>query len=323
MRPAFCLRMKIGKNGEIVAFEPEIARARLAANLLYEDVQAVLEGSESPDNPAFKYREQLFAAREMANARENYRVDQGAIIIRKTESKVTLEERDGDIIVRLEPESPNYDASRIVGELMVAASAEFARWATEHDLPLIYRTQNVTVPREYAGVWEKPEDMARIMRSLAHSILETSPRPHAALGLPCYAPVTSPIRRYADLVNEAQAMHFIAKGSPRWTEEELEKLLDSFSPDLEAASQVQRFRPRYWKLLYLKQLGEKEWIPAVITEENDNFVSVSALDGALFLRGRRGLFDERAVPGMNVMIRAGKVNPLYNESQILEVLPIE
>ena len=84
----------------------------------------------------------------------------------------------------------------LVAETMILASAAVAEWARERGLPMLHRTQDVALPKEYAGVWTAPQDMARIMRALTPSSLELQARPHAALGLPRYTPVTSPLRRY-------------------------------------------------------------------------------------------------------------------------------
>ena len=234
-----------------------------------------------------------------------------------------LEGGGEDVKVDLVLEEHGVDAERLVAEMMVLASGALADWALERGVPLIHRTQNVTVPRECAGVWSEPEDLARVMRSLTPSILEVAPRPHAALALSRYAPATSPLRRYADLVNEAQALAWLESGAPRWGAEELERLLSGFTPSLEAVGHAQKFRPRYWKLLYFRQQGDQEWWPAVITEENESFVNISLPDKGISARGRRQQFDERAAPGMRVRVRLGKVNPLYNEIHILEAVPEE
>ena len=73
---------------------------------------------------------------------------------------------------------------------------------------------------------------------------------------------SSPLRRYPDMINEAQIIHFLETGKPRWTREELDALLPLLNTHLDAAGQVQRFRPRYWKLLYFRQQGDKKWWPA-------------------------------------------------------------
>ena len=161
------------------------------------------------------------------------------------------------------------------------------------------------------------------MRSLVPSILDTEPRPHAALGLPRYAPMTSPLRRYADLVNEAQLLSQVLDDAPRFSQEELQEMLLSLRISLDGASQIQRFRPRYWKCLYFRQQGDRIWWPGVVTEENELFVSVNLPEQDIFVRGKRRVFDERTCPGMPVEIRIGKVNPLYNEMQILEACAAE
>ena len=236
---------------------------------------------------------------------------------------IRLEGEGAELRVDVAPDDPAPDAQMLVAETMILASAAVAEWARERGLPMLHRAQDVALPREYAGVWTAPQDMTRIMRALTPSSLELQARPHAALGLPRYTPVTSPLRRYPDLVNEAQVVHFLRAGQARWDENGLAELLNSLSPVLEAAGQVQRFRPRYWKLLFFRQKGDKVWWPGVITEENDAFVSVSLPDQGLFVRGKRRMFDERACPGMPVEVRLGKVHPLYNEIQIVEAVTLE
>ena len=76
-------------------------------------------------------------------------------------------------------------------------------------------------------------------------------------------------------------------------------------------------------MLYILQEGSRKWWDGIITEENDMAVTVNLPAEGLFVRGKRRLFDERACPGMAVQLRLGKVNPLYNEIQIMEVQPVE
>ncbi len=165
--------------------------------------------------------------------------------------------------------------------------------------------------------------LAKIMKALIPSSLEVEPRPHAALGLERYAQVTSPLRRYPDLVNEAQICAYLGTGNPRWTEDDLKRILDTVLPALDAAGHVQRYRPRYWKLLWFREQGDKAWYDAVVTDESEAFITVSLPVENIQLRGRRNLFDDRAAPGYAVKLRVGKINPLLNEIQILETRSAE
>ena len=136
-----------------------------------------------------------------------------------------------------------------------------------------------------------------------------------------YAPSTSPLRRYPDMINETQIISLLRDGKPRWGKEELDTLLPLLNAHLDAAGQVQRFRPRYWKLLYFKQQGDRWW-PAVITDENDAFVTVNMPKEQMIVRARRQFFGERAHPGQELEIRLGKVHPLQNDFQLLETREI-
>lgn len=100
-------------------------------------------------------------------------------------------------------------------------------------------------------------------------------------------------------------------------------MLSALSLRLEAAGQVQRFRPRYWKYLYIQQQsrihGEQCCWLAEVAEENDMWVSVNLPEVQLGLRGKRALFGEKVFPGQKLRVRLGKVNPLRNEAVILDV----
>lgn len=325
-RPALCIELRVDARGACKACRPFLALVSLAANLNYGDCQAVLDAGEQgaqSGNAAAAHASQLALALELARKRQAVRIASGAVIMDRPEPEIVLEGHGPDLHVDIRKGLQPSDAQMLVAEMMILASAAVAQWAGEHSLPMLHRVQDVALPREYAGIWSSPQDMTRIMRALIPSSLEIQPRPHAALGLAAYTPVTSPLRRYSDLVNEAQIMHYLRNGSPLWNTDSLADLLGSLSLALDAVGRVQRFRPRYWKLLYFQQQGDKIWWPGIVTEENDAFVSVCLPDQAIFVRGRRRLFDDKVYPGMAVQVRIGKVHPLYNAISIVESAAVE
>ena len=193
-----------------------------------------------------------------------------------------------------------------------------AAWAAEKGVPLIHRTQDVAVPQEYYGIWTKPQDIARVVKVLPQAVLSVPARPHVGVGFSAYATITSPLRRYCDLVNEAQILSFLKTGAPVYDSEHLKRLVMQLSARLDAVSQVQRFRPRYWKLLFLKQQGDRAWHEAVVTEETDTAVFLSLPLTQIILRGKRSLFGDRVGAGQQWFVRVGKINPVSNDIQILE-----
>lgn len=318
VRPALLVTCDVDAEGEIVGYEPSFGSACLSANLTYEDCEAVLNGDAT--NAAAPYAEALRMGLDLAKAREARRVLNGAVIISRPDLRIELtgsmDDRDVDVLV--EPESEIPQAHLLVAEHMMLANAAIARWAQEHDLPLLHRTQDVNVPLEFAGVWSHPVDVARVVRVLAPASMETTARLHAGIGERAYAPTTSPLRRYPDFINEAQILHWLRHKEPRWRKDELDAALVQLNARLDAAGQVQRFRPRYWKLVYFRHRPDVWW-PAVITDGNDVLVTVNLPHEQLVVRGRRNLFGERALVGQEVEVRLGKVRPLQGEISVIEV----
>ena len=320
LRPALVVGAHVAPDGTLGEGSFRFASIKVAKNLNYPDCEAALNGEENAASP---FAESLRLAADMSDRRLAYRVEHGAVIIERPEIDFELEGEGADTTVKLKPYPSAPRAQLLVAELMVVANAALAEWAVKNDVPLLFRTQDVAVPKEYAGVWKSAPDIARVVRILVAASLDVSARPHAGMGLAAYSPVTSPLRRFTDLVNEAQLMSMITRGELRWSREELSDMLMHLSIRLEAAGQVQRFRPRYWKYLYIQQQarahGDECCWKAEVAEENDMWVSVSLPEVQLGLRGKRSLFGEKVFPGQELHVRLGKVNPLRNEAVILDV----
>lgn len=326
--PLFLIELEIAPDGEIRECRPGFGTASITANLTYEGCEAALDEECAPEDEAGIGRREAAAphaamlreAAELGALLQAARVARGAIIIERPDTDILLSGENGSITVDLRPARAYPRMQRAVSEIMIAANSAIAAWAKKEGLPLLHRTQDVALPREYAGIWSQPPDIARVVKALTSAILEVAPRPHAGIGTAAYCTVTSPLRRYADLLNEAQVHAWLTTGAPLWDAGALERLLPHLNIRLDAAGQVQRQRPRYWKLLYLQQKGDRALHEGIIAEENDMFVSVALPRYQLTLRGKRPLFGDKVMPGMPVRVRIGKVNPLLGDMTILEAL---
>lgn len=316
--PAFIIYIRLDADGECTGIEPSLALVNMLANLDLAEAEEILNAS-SVDEDKAELAKVLKDALKLSQLLQDKRLTAGAIIIERPDCDVTLEKGDEGYLVHVE-EAPNYDnAHFVVGEIMVTANALLTGWGMERDIPLLYRTQDVVLPKEFFGVWKEPQDIAGIVRHLPPAILEDEPRQHTALGLSAYATFTSPVRRYVDLLNQGQILSFLKDGKPRLEQESLRELMPLLQARRDAVSQVQRFRPRYWKLLFFQQQGEDKWWPGVVADENDAVVTVSLPWAQLLVRGRRKLFDEKIIPGLRLELRLGKVDPLMNDISILDV----
>lgn len=319
-RIAMVVHVRLNEEGDTLEAEPTLCSVAGCSNLDLESCQAALESKEQgSEGPAAAHADMLHTALELALLLQRKRIAAGAVITERPDPIIALQGEGENVKVSIEdgPHAPL--AHLLVGEIMILCNSAMAAWAMERNIAMLYRAQDVALPREFAGIWTEPHDISRVVRALPPATLEASPKRHAGLGLGAYVNITSPIRRYADLVNQGQALHFLKTGTPLYDFAELNALLPLLSARMDAVTQAQRLRPRYWKLLFFRQQGDKHWWDAVIADENDAFVTVSLPWAQLLVRGKRRQFDEKIYPGQHVQLRLGKVNPLLNEIQILEV----
>ena len=326
-RPAMVLDITLSATGEVLSLSPRMAWVELGANLTLPGAQAVLDGPAATVEvtarqivSAAPFGDMLREALELAEKLQRRRVDAGAVITERPDPDVSVEYEDGKARVSVchAPHTPS--AQMVVGEFMILANSGLAAWAAERGIPLLYRTQDVTLPKEFSGVWTEPEDISRIVKHLPPSNIETSPRPHAGLGVSMYAPLTSSIRRYTDLVNMAQILSFLQTGTARLSAEEFASMQPLAAAFSESVGRIQRFRPRYWKLLFYKQMGDRMWWDAVVVDENDAFASLWLPLTQIAIRARRKTMGEKVYPGQKVKVRIGKVDPLHNEIRVLAVM---
>ncbi|WP_254868404.1 ribonuclease catalytic domain-containing protein [Treponema pallidum] len=202
----------------------------------------------------------------------------------------------------------SYESMSMVREFMLLAGEAAARFAFLHNLAFPYVSQErpqlpVQLPAGLAGEYKK-------RRAMKARRVSTTAAVHAALGLSQYSQVTSPLRRYVDLLAHQQLLacidHAYAKapavGSAQ-TNETLALKLAQADEAARQATQAERVSRRHWTLVYflmhphtryeaivLEPLQPRAhvWLPAVALEA----------DVAL---GRQAQFNER------VMLRVVRV----------------
>lgn len=323
-RLAMLVSLLVSARGEVEAVEPRLAAIEIRGNLDLESCEAALQALDAPDadsavpEKALPHAAMLHASLTLARVLQEKRITAGAVITERPDPEVRVSGHGANAKVRIENGPDAFLAHLVVGEFMILCNAAMADWSVERGIPLLFRTQDVALPREFAGVWTHPHDISRVVRALPPASLEAAPRRHAGLGLSAYATLSSPIRRYTDLLNQGQVSAFLETGTPRMDQQELGLLLPILSARADAVTQVQRMRPRYWKLLFFRQQGDKEWWDAVVAEENEAFVTISLPWAQLMVRGKRRQFDDKLYPGMHLQVRLGKVSPLLGEIQVLE-----
>lgn len=146
-------------------------------------------------------------------------------------------------------------ARQLVAECMVLAGQIAGRYGQRHSLPLPYRGQAASpLPssRELAALPPGAVRNGALKACLQRSSTGTRPQPHFALGAPVYVQVTSPIRRFTDLL-----AHFQLRAHHRQeavlAEPDLQHWLDQALAATQDAGQRAKQDRVYWLQSWLQQ----------------------------------------------------------------------
>ena len=310
-RPALILDIRLDHAGQLLGATPRTGFVQVA-NTTYEKVETALAEGSDPD---------LALAMQAAGKAFEARLARGAVVIKKPDPHLVLTQDPdtGETRVELTLKPRMDQAELVVSEFMILANWAVADLAHKAGAVLLHRTQDIAIGQEMAGVWERAEDIYRVVRVLSAPLLETRPRPHAGLGLPAYAPSTSPLRRYPDFLNVAQLCHLAETGQPRFSAQDLEALLPLLGSRLEAVSQIQRFRPRYWRLVHLAQNLGREY-PAVMVDENGPMATLALPELQIYTRVPKNMLGDKLYPGKPCLVVFKRVDPLTNELKVAQVL---
>ncbi len=175
----------------------------------------------------------------------------GAIAIDLPEASVHV---DSDGLVSVRP-LPAMSSRRLVQESMIMAGEAFARWAIARQIAVPFTTQDAQQPSKPVQEASLPRSMAamwNMRRALKRSTHTTAAGPHAGLGLPCYVQVTSPLRRYLDLLVHQQ-IRAVLEGRDSLDIDEIVSRMGEAEAILPAVRRAERLSERHWTLVYLRQ----------------------------------------------------------------------
>ena len=316
--PALVMDMRLDAGGVLESMEPRLSWVRVEDNTTYEKAEAALtEGEALGPGHENDLNGPLAMALDLARTLRRRRIEMGAVVVDRPEPKITLSGEGARTRVDIEPQPECEAAQAVVSEFMILANCAAADWAVERDVPVLFRTQSSPLPRDAAGIWTAPEDAFRVVKMMSAAITEPHPRPHATIGVDAYCPVTSPLRRYTDLLNQVQMLSVLRFGSPAMDRDKLESILPHVNSRLDAATRIQRYRPRYWKLEYCRQ-RKNESHAGVLVDAEGPLATVALTDVQIFVRAPRAMFGDKLVPGQRFQVRLHRVNPMLNEIRVAE-----
>jgi exoribonuclease-2 len=199
--------------------------------------------------------EALAPIKALAEAFLRKRLAQGALDIALPEVKVRVEGEE----IRITP-LPPYESRLWVREAMLLAGYAAAHLALREGLPFPFATQEAPSHRVegegLAAMWAQRKTLKRAQ-------LKAVPAPHRGLGLPLYAQVTSPLRRYLDLVAHQQLRAWL-KGERPLSQGEVLERVGAAEAVADLVREGERRSKLHWTLLYLMEKGYEG--PGVLVE---------------------------------------------------------
>ncbi len=173
------------------------------------------------------------------------RLAHGAIEIDLPEVKVRVVE--GEVIIK--PLLP-LKSRDLVREAMLLTGKSMADFALNHSIPFPFTSQKS--PTEQETFADTMSGMFARRRTLKRGQVKSVPSLHAGLGLETYTQITSPLRRYADLLAHQQIRAFL-KGEPLLTPSEMLERIGSVEAVSGTIRQAERLSNKHWTLIYLLQ----------------------------------------------------------------------
>lgn len=231
------------------------------------------------------------------------RLRKGAVEINLPEVSIILKE--GRVSIE---QCEQNEAQAMVKEMMLLAGEGAAKFAFENSIPFQFVSQEEpeipkNIPQGLAGEY-------RLRRSMRPRQVSVNPSAHHGLGLGMYAQVTSPLRRYGDLVSHQQLSLFLENRKTM----DKETLFDKIAQGDIAASEcikAERESCFHWKLVYLLQ--NPQWQgEAVIVETGipkaKILIPELAMESQINIPGNLQLNDRIKVKAENIELWNLKVD---------------
>ena len=302
-RRALSFLVRVNSEGKVLDYEITPSIIQVERRLSYESVDQLLEEEDEELTRLHQIADRLFCKR----------AESGVFFIPRPERVVRVS-RDREIsIFKRDRESPS---QKMVSEFMILANSLAALFLKERGIPAIYRGQ--MEPREKIPPVERfdPLQAYRLRRVMNRVEISTRPSRHSGLGAEAYLTLTSPIRRFYDLLLEKQILGAL-RGNPIFNEAQLEEIISRVGPTISKVGLVEELTEQYWIFRYLEKRVNSTTRAVVLDRFPNKYlvhlneylleVDMSANSGRDF------------VPGDELLVRVERANA---RAGVLKIAPV-
>lgn len=240
-------------------------------NITYGEVDKILSSNSNED---------LAQIQKVILAHKKFRYSSGAISLHLPNVDVRF--INGKALIIPQKTSASRD---LVTEMMVMAGRTIAQFTSDNLIPVPYVLQDTG---NFSDEFLVKKDSLTLsesflaIKNFRHSAISVKPLLHYGLGLNPYLRVTSPMRRYYDLLAHQQIINFITD-KPMLSVSRVKEIISSVNVALSSIKKVSRFSDEHFKCIFLSQ--NPEWTGTGIVVDNRS-------DKALFIIPKIGMMTQ-------------------------------
>jgi exoribonuclease II len=309
--PALSFGVILDETGNVQDYQIHPSLIKPTYRLTYEDVDEMLQ-------LGIRAEPEIEAIATWALRREEWRRSQGAISIHMPESVIKVR-NDDEIVIEVLDDSR---ARQLVAEMMILAGEVAGNYGQTHQIPLPFRGQpqpELPSEEELMLLPAGPVRFCAMRRCMPRSEMSITPVRHAGLGLETYTQVTSPIRRYTDLLTHFQIKAHLRGDPLPFSTEQLQEVMLGVTTSAQEATLVERQTNRYWGLEYLRRNADSVWQALVLRwlRENENLALILLEDLGLELAMR---FRRSVKLGDRLDVQVSHADPRQDVIQFRELI---
>jgi exoribonuclease-2 len=312
--PALSFGVILEETGAIEDYKIHASIVKPTYRLTYEDVDEMLHLD-------IQAEPEISILDRGAKQRHQWRKSRGSINIQMPESSIKVKPNDEIVVEVLEVSR----SRQLVAEMMILAGEIAGRYCQTHEIPVPFRGQpqpELPPDEELILLPAGPVRSCAVRRCMPRSEIGISPNRHASLGLDAYSQVTSPIRRYTDLLTHFQIKAHLRGDTLPFTRDRMQEILYSVASSAQEATSVERQTNRYWGLEFLRRQGDQVWQALVLRwlREEENLGLILLEELGLELPHR---FERSVSLGDRFQVQVSRADPHRDEIRFREMSSFE
>lgn len=191
---------------------------------------------------------------EIAKEHKKYRESTGALRLNLPKTDIKVKDQRVLVFPQIESES-----REMVSEMMVLAGRVISKYSIENNISMPYLSQasgkfsDEIIENIHNLSLSKAFEAAK---GLSRSKLSVKPSMHSSLGLEAYIRVTSPMRRYLDLIVQHQLINYIS-GLELLSEDDIKSRIKVNNASMSKINKAIRQSVEHFRCLYFKQ--DRSW----------------------------------------------------------------